>query len=69
MDRTTWKMLHFDWLMMNFDKKFLRILDCLPIFFDYLETQKLECEFLLTFTFVFLEVSICISNITRRRGP
>ena len=69
MDRTTWKMLQFDWLMMNFDKKFLRILDCLLIFFDYLETKKLECEFLQRFTFVFLEVSIYISKINGSGGP
>ena len=69
MDRTTWKMLQFDWLMMNFDEKFSKILDFLRIFFDYLETKKSECEFLLRSTLVFLKVSTYISDITGSRGP
>ena len=69
MDRTTWKMLQFDWLMMNSDENVLKILDFLRIFFDYLETKKSECEFLLRSTLVFLKVSTYISDITGSRGP
>ena len=45
MDRTTYKMRQFDWLIKNFDENFLKILDCLVIFLDYFEMTKSDVIF------------------------